>query len=271
MKENLQNKQQEQAKLEDQIKRVAQDIAPAAKELALWDSELASRRNEIAQINATLKDVIAQGTALDARIATYNGECAGRMEVKVYQARNCASRQSQLEAEKAAWAKAQQPVMAEFNAKVALVEKIVARRMVLAAKLDELKVQSDELKSRLQSLQPQIADLRQTVMQQCGQMAYDEQAKHCSSINWDVTAPEAPAGHLLKPGGREYFGIKGAGESWPGPTPEVSPGRTIEPIPPVGPSHDVTPPGAVGLPVTDFKPKPTLGPSSPPPSPTQQR
>lgn len=259
-------KQQEAANAETakRIENTARDAAPLTKEKKLWQQEIAKAQAQLGNILPVLQGLADEENALNAKISKYNDDCAGRHYVKDLQARRCDPRYAELDREKAALAAKEAPVLAKTNSLMTAIDKITQRQATLDANLMRLEQWTAELKVELRKGEARVEQLRQSLASFCAPGRYtDEEAVYCMSKAWENPQQGLPPGHLLRPGGTELFGIRGADEVFPSPaqhdirSPQVN-------VPPVGQGR---PEDVIGKPITDFKPKPSIGPSQPPPPP----
>jgi septal ring factor EnvC (AmiA/AmiB activator) len=244
---DLQAERQETGKIESQIKSVEQNLAPREKEKKIWDDQVKILKPDLDRMRPRLESFAAEEKALNVRIDQWNSKCAGTRPRAVWEA--CQAPGRKLDQDKADLQRREAPVLAEFNQKVKRLESIVQRQAQVNKEYSDLRLQADGLRKSLQERNARIEQITSRLKSGCAGLKYDEQVAHCAGIDWDGTRRDLPAGHMLRPGGSEFFGIRGAGETWRDTGKPITGGSVI------------------GVPVEEFKPKPRLGPSVPPPPP----
>ena len=248
----LQTEQQAVAELEGKVKAVEQHLAPTEKAKKIWEGQVQARAAELERLLPRLDSFAAEEKALNAKIEAWNSRCAGTRPRAVWE--SCQAPGQALDRENQDLAQREAPVLAEFNEKMQRLQTVAAELGKVNQAYSDQKLGADRLRQDLRVRHERIQAITARLGSSCAGLPTSERAAHCAGLDFEGRgALPAP---VLRPGGSEHFGIRGAGEAWrePGaPTrPQAEPSKRES---------------VIGVPVEEFKPKPRLGPAAPPPPP----
>jgi len=165
------------------VSLAAEEGAPKAKEIKLWDEEIGRIGPQLTQLNQRASEAAQDQAGVNAKVERHNAGCSGTLPRPQYE--RCKGEEPHLQSEIDRIKRKKAALESEYRPVANRYKDIVARRDALSKSLQEIGARYDAARARFDEASRRVASLTSRLRSECASQRTLEAAAHCGQVDWD--------------------------------------------------------------------------------------
>lgn len=165
------------------VSLAAEEGAPKAKEIKLWDEEIGRIGPQLTQLNQRAGEAAQDQAGVNAKVERHNSGCSGTLPRPQYE--RCKGEEPYLQSEIDRVKRKKAALESEYRPLANRYKDIVARRDALSKTMQGISARYDAAKARFDEASRRIASLTSRLRAECASQRTAEAAAHCGQVDWD--------------------------------------------------------------------------------------